>query len=360
MRYVSSPDFHRDSAERIGILLVNSGTPSAPEPWAVRRFLARMLSDPRVVELPRALWLPILHGFILPFRPARVAHKYRRIWSQAGSPLLDFSEQLRAALTGTLAQRMLAPFSAELGMLYGEPAVPQALARLRESGAQRILVLPLFPQYCGATTGAAYDRVTAELRRWRWLPELRFVAEYHDQPEYIDALRTSVLEHWQAHGRTRHLLISFHGIPERNFHSGDPYFCKCQKTARLLAEELMLRDGEWSVSFQSRFGPAGWLKPYTSEVLAQLPGRGVRDVTVICPGFAADCLETLEEIAIENRDRFLRAGGQHFEYVPALNARPEHARFLAAHIARHCQGWISSGWPEVAYGASGGQHGVTG
>lgn len=339
MRYVSSPDFHRDSAERIGILLVNSGTPQAPEPWAVRRFLSRMLSDPRVVELPRALWFPILYGLILPFRPARVARKYRRIWSPSGSPLLDLSQRLRTELMGTLAQRMLAPFSAELAMLYGEPGVPQALANLREAGAQRILVLPLFPQYCGATTGAAYDRVTAELKRWRWLPELRFVAEYHDQPEYIDALRASVLEHWETHGRTRYLLISFHGIPERNFHHGDPYFCKCQKTARLLAEELMLRDGEWSVSFQSRFGPAGWLKPYTSEVLAQLPGRGVRETTVICPGFAVDCLETLEEIAIENRDAFLRAGGQRFEYVPALNARPEHARFLAAHIARHCQGW---------------------
>ena len=339
MRYASSPDFHRDSAERIGILLVNSGTPEAPEPWAVRRFLVRMLSDPRIVELPRALWLPILFGLILPFRPARVVRKYRKIWSPSGSPLLDLSEQLRTQLMGTLAQRMLAPFSAELAMLYGEPGVPQALARLRESGAQRILVLPLFPQYCGATTGAVYDQVTAELRRWRWLPELRFIAEYHDQPEYIEALRASVLEHWRTFGRTRHLLVSFHGIPERSFHRGDPYFCKCQKTARLLAEELMLRDGEWSVSFQSRFGPAGWLKPYTSEVLAQLPGRGVRDVTVICPGFAVDCLETLEEIAIENRDNFLRAGGQRFEYVPALNARPEHARFLATHIARHCQGW---------------------
>ena len=180
MRYVSSPDFHRDSAERIGVLLVNSGTPEAPEPWAVRRFLKRMLSDPRVVELPRALWAPILYGLILPFRPARVARKYRLIWSESGSPLLSLSQRLRAELLATLAQRMLAPFSVELGMLYGGPTVPQALARLRESGAQRILVLPLFPQYCGATTGAAYDRVTRELRRWRLLPVLRFVAESHD------------------------------------------------------------------------------------------------------------------------------------------------------------------------------------
>ena len=355
MRYISSPDFHRESAERIGILLVNSGTPEAPEPWAVRRFLARMLSDPRVVEMPRALWLPILYGLILPLRPAKVAHKYRAIWSQSGSPLLALSERLRAQLTGTLAQRMLAPFSVEIGMLYGEPGVPQALNRLREAGAQRILVVPLFPQYCGATTGAVYDQVTAELKRWRWLPELRFVAEYHDEPGYIDALRASIDEHWKTHGRTRHLLMSFHGIPERYFHNGDPYFCKCQKTARLLAEELMLRDGEWSVSFQSRFGPAGWLKPYTSEALTQLPTRGVRGVTVVCPGFAVDCLETLEEIAIENRARFLRAGGQRFDYVPALNDRLEHTRFLASHIARHCQGWTSLHWPEVAYGQSGGQ-----
>ena len=339
MRYHGSPDFHRDTAERIGILLVNSGTPDSPRPRDVRRFLARMLSDPRVVELPRALWLPILYGLILPLRPSKVAPKYRKIWSHNGSPLLDQSERLRTTLVSALAQKMLAPLSVELGMLYGTPSVPEALSRLRASGAQRILVVPLFPQYCGATTGAVYDRVNAELSRWRWLPELRFIAEYHDQPEYIEALRESVAQHWRAHGRTKHLLISFHGIPERYFHQGDPYFCKCQKTARLLAEELLLEEGQWSVSFQSRFGPAEWLRPYTMEVLAQMPARGVKDVTVMCPGFAVDCLETLEEIDVENRAAFLRAGGERFEYVPALNARPAHAGLLASHIARHCQGW---------------------
>jgi len=340
MRYISSPDFHRDGAERIGILLVNSGTPASPEPPDVRRFLAGLLGDPRVVEMPRALWLPILYGFILPFRPRRVARKYRKIWSKLGAPLLALSEQLRTELTGTLAQRMLAPLSIELGMMYGgEPSVPRALARLRESGAQRILVVPLFPQYCGASTGAAYDQVNAELRRWRWLPELRYVAEYHDYPGYIDALRATVIQHWETQGRTQHLLMSFHGIPERYFHKGDPYFCKCQKTARLLADELMLKDTEWSVSFQSRFGPDGWLKPYTSTVLEEMPARGIRQVTVICPGFAVDCLETLEEIEMENRARFMGAGGEQFQYVPALNARAEHARFLADLIARHCQGW---------------------
>jgi ferrochelatase len=340
MRYISSPDFHRDGAERIGILLVNSGTPASPAPKDVRKFLAGLLGDPRVVELPRALWLPILHGLILPFRPRRSARKYRKIWTKAGSPLLALSEKLRSELIGTLAQRMLAPLSIELGMMYGgDPTVPQALTKLRESGAQRILVVPLFPQYCGATTGAAYDQVNAELRRWRWLPELRYVAEYHDYPGYIDALRASVVQQWETRGRTQHLLMSFHGIPERYFHKGDPYFCKCQKTARLLADELLLKDNEWSVSFQSRFGRDAWLKPYTSTVLQEMPSRGTRRVTVVCPGFAIDCLETLEEIEMENRDIFVAAGGEEFQYVPALNARQEHARFLADLIARHCQGW---------------------
>ncbi len=340
MRYVSSPDFHRDGAERIGILLINSGTPASTGIADVRRFLAGLLGDPRVVELPRWLWLPLLYGCILPVRPFLSARRYRKIWSAQGAPLVDLSERLRAVLAGTLAQRMLAPLSIELGMLYGGGlTVARALTRLRESGAQRILVVPMFPQYCGATTGAAYDQVNAELRRWRWLPELRFVAEYHDQPGYIDALRASVAQHWEAEGRTQHLLMSFHGIPERYFHKGDPYFCKCQKTARLLADELMLADDAWSVSFQSRFGPDGWLKPYTSQILEGLPAKGIRRVTVVCPGFAVDCLETLEEIALESRDRFIAAGGESFQYVPALNARPEHAHFLADLIARHCQGW---------------------
>jgi protoporphyrin/coproporphyrin ferrochelatase len=339
MRYESSPDFHHDGAERIGILLVNTGTPAAARAGAVRRFLRPFLSDPRVVELPRALWLPLLYGLVLPLRPARIARKYRRIWSSAGSPLQELSERLRTQLVTTLAQHVLAPLSVELAMLYSAPGVREALGRLRAAGAQRILVLPLFPQYCGATTGAVYDQVSAELRRWRWLPELRFVAEYHDHPGYIEALRASVAEHWRTEGRTVHLLMSFHGIPERYFRAGDPYFCKCQKTGRLLADELMLRDDEWSVAFQSRFGPSEWLKPYTSEVLEAMPARGVREVTVVCPGFAVDCLETLEEIGMENRDRFLRAGGQRFQYVPALNAGAAHALALADLIVEHCQGW---------------------
>jgi len=329
--------------ERIGILLINSGTPQAADARAMRAFLARFLADRRVVDLPRALWLPLLNGVILPFRPRRVARKYRLIWSAAGSPLRELTERLRAEVAASLAQRMLAPFTVEAGMLYSAPEIRAALERLRAGGVQRLLVLPLFPQYCGATSGAAYDRVSGELRRWRAVPELQFIADYHDHPRYIDALRASVAEHWQAHGRTSHLLISFHGIPERYVAQGDPYFNRCQTTARLLADELLLRDGEWSVSFQSRFGPAGWLKPYTRAVLSGLQARGLREVTVVCPGFAVDCLETLEEIYIENRATFLRAGGERYEYVPALNARPTHAQCLAELIAQHCQGLPLSG-----------------
>jgi ferrochelatase len=339
VRYISSPEFRHDGAERIGVLLVNSGTPASLATGDVRRFLRGLLSDPRVVELPRVLWLPILYGVILPVRPYMSARKYARIWTTEGSPMTTLSNRLRTELSAVLAQRILAPISVELAMLYGEPTVASGLTRLRNSGAQRILVVPLFPQYCGASTGAAYDQVNAELARWRWLPELRFIAEYHDHPGYIEALRASVVQHWHTHGRTEQLLISFHGIPERYFQRGDPYYCKCQKTARLLAEELMLRDEQWSVSFHSRFGGGRWLSPYTADVVAKMPARGIDELTVVCPGFAIDCLETLEEIAIENRERFLTAGGQRFLYVPALNARPEHARLLADLIAQHSQGW---------------------
>jgi len=339
--------------ERIGILLINSGTPAAPDARAVRAFLARFLADRRVVELPRLLWLPLLYGVILPWRPRKVARKYRQIWSASGSPLRDLTERLRAELAGVLAQRVLAPLAVEAGMLYSEPELAAALERLRSAGVGRILVLPLFPQYCGATSGAAYDAVSERLRGWRHLPQVHFVSDYHEHPGYLEALRASVSAHWQEHGRTGHLLMSFHGIPERSVHDGDPYFRQCHATARLLADELLLREGEWSVSFQSRFGPAAWLKPDTRAVLTAMPARGVREVTVVCPGFAVDCLETLEEVNIENRAAFLGAGGARFEYVPALNARVEHARALADLIAEHCQGWMAAGRETLAQAARG-------
>jgi protoporphyrin/coproporphyrin ferrochelatase len=323
------------TTERIGVLLVNTGTPAAPAPREVRAFLRRFLSDPRVVELPRVLWLPVLYGIVLTLRPRQSARKYRQIWTPEGSPLAVFSEGLRAALAGTLAQRSLAPMSVEAAMLYSQPSVRDCLRKLRGAGLQRLVVLPLYPQYSGTTTGAVYDQVTAELSTWRALPEVRFIADYHDHPGYIDALRAGVTDYWQQHGRTRRLLMSFHGIPADYAKRGDPYFARCQRTARLLADELMLADDAWQISFQSRLGRARWLEPYTSDVLANLPRAGVDSVTVVCPGFAVDCLETLEEIEIENRAVFMDAGGQTYRYVPALNDTQAHARFLADLVAEH-------------------------
>lgn len=322
-----------EGAARAGVLLVNSGTPEAADPPAVRAFLARFLADPHVVDLPRALWLPLLYGLILPLRPRKLARRYQLIWRAAGSPLREFTLGLRDELSLALTRGAGAP-AVEAGMLYSSPELGAALGRLRERGVARLVVLPLFPQYCGATTGAVRDRVNAELQHHAYAPELCFIADYHDDPAYIEALRASVAQYWRAHGRTAHLLMSFHGIPERRAREGDPYYEQCLQSAALLARALELADGEWSVSFQSRFGPAGWLKPYTSAVLAAMPARGEREVTVVCPGFAADCLETLEEIGIEYRGVFMRAGGQRYEYVPALNASAAHAQCLAQLIAR--------------------------
>jgi ferrochelatase len=325
--------------EQIGVLLVNSGTPDSTSTADVRRFLANLLGDPRVVELPRWLWLPILHGIILRTRPARSARKYRQIWTSRGSPLAVHSEDLRTAIENELSHHVVAPLVVETAMLYSNPSIETAIQRLQQHAARRILVVPMFAQYSGVSTGAVFDQVTKVLRRSRWLPELRFINEYHDDSAYIDALSASARNHFRTAGKPQHLLMSFHGIPERYFTLGDPYYCKCHKTARLVAEDLGLPEGAWSVSFQSRYGPGAWLKPYTSEVLKSMPTRGVTDVAVICPGFAADCLETLEEIAIEGREIFLKAGGNRFGYVPALNAELAHAKMFASLILRHLSGW---------------------
>jgi ferrochelatase len=313
---------------KTGVLLVNSGTPASLETRDVRAFLAGLLGDPRVVELPRILWWPILHGVILRVRPKASAKKYAAIWTPAGSPLAVESEALRAGLERALApQRM----PVALAMLYtGGATVPEAVDSLRRAGAGEILVIPLFPQSCGATTGAVFDQVSAVLRTQRDVPSLRFVSSYHDEPAYIEALAASVTDHRRQFGTARHLLMSFHGIPEFFVTRGDPYRRQCERTAALLAARLELASDAWSVSFQSRFGRARWLQPYTSEVLAAFPARGVKHVSVICPGFAADCLETLEEIGMENRDVFLGAGGGTYDYVPALNGREDHVTALRA------------------------------
>lgn len=315
-----------------GVLLVNSGTPATLATRDVRAFLAGLLGDPRVVELPRWLWLPILYGIVLRVRPRASAKKYEAIWTPEGSPLAVQSEALRSGLEESLRE---ASIPVALAMLYtGGATVPEALVALRRAGAQEILVIPMFPQYSGVSTGAVFDQVTAALRKERHVPALRFISEYHAHPAYIEALASSVQDHRRQFGATGQLLVSFHGVPERYVAAGDPYRAQCENTARLLAEKLGLAPGSWSVSFQSRFGRDRWLQPYTSEVLAGLPGRGVKSVSVICPGFAADCLETLEEIGMENRDVFRAAGGETYQYIAALNARPDHVAALRSLVQR--------------------------
>lgn len=334
--------FRHDQADRLGVLLVNLGTPDAPDRAAVRRYLKEFLWDPRVVEIPRPAWWLILNGVILNTRPKRSAKAYEKIWTDEGSPLLVISRRQRDALAARLSENHGAPVSVALGMRYGKPSINNALDELRTAGAQRILVLPLYPQYSATTTASIFDAVTAELRDWRWLPELRFINHYHDDPVYIDTLADSVRRYREQTGDAELLVMSFHGIPEDYFHKGDPYYCECQKTGRLLAERLGLTPQQWRLSFQSRLGPKRWLQPYTDKTLKSLAGSGTKSVQVVCPGFSADCLETLEEVAMENRDIFLKAGGERYDYIPCLNDDPQHIDMLATLVKRHMQGWVPS------------------
>lgn len=324
--------------QRTGVLLVNLGTPEAPEPGAIRRYLAEFLSDPRVVELPRLLWLPILYGIILTLRPRRLAHAYRSIWTEQGSPLMAIGRRQQQGLQAQLGDAACV----QLAMRYGQPSIPQALTALQQQGVRRILVLPLYPQYSGTTTATVFEAVFAHLQTLRWMPELRLINSYHDEPAYIAALAASVQAHWRVHGRGDHLLMSFHSIPLRCLQQGDPYYCFSQKTARLLAEALQLEPQQWSLSFQSRVGRAKWLSPYTDQRIERLGASGVKQLDVICPGFAADCLETLEEVAIRYDAQFRAAGGTRLRYIPALNDEPAHLDALTQLAQRHLQGWPGS------------------
>ncbi len=347
--YIGESAYRHGAEARAGVLLVNLGTPDAPTPRAVRRYLAEFLWDPRVIEWPRPLWWLILHGVILRIRPARSAKLYGKVWTEQGSPLLVISRRQAHALQQELNQRFSGPVEVALAMRYGNPSIARGLNELRRQGVRRLLVLPLYPQYSATTTGSTFDALARELRTWRWLPELRFVSHYADDTGYIDATATRIRQYWESHGRGEHLLFSFHGIPKRYLLSGDPYHCECHQTARLLAQALNLSDGEWQVCFQSRFGQEEWLQPYTDEVLSKLPGRGVRSVDIHCPGFAADCLETLEEIAGQSREPFIAAGGERLSYIPALNDMPEHMRALSDIVMRHTQGWpeVSADWNQA-------------
>lgn len=337
--YFGTSDFRHGAATPLGVLVCNLGTPAAPTTAAVRRYLAEFLSDPRVVELPRWLWLPLLHGIILNIRPRRSAHAYQKIWTAAGSPLLLQATAQREGLATRLAARVPGGCVVALGMRYGTPSIASAMRALAQANVRRLLVLPLYPQYSAPSTASALDAVYRELQRWRWMPELRTINDYHAEPDYIAALAASVREYWAAHGRGEKLLMSFHGIPRAYFLAGDPYYCQCQATGRLLAAALGLDRGEWLLSFQSRFGREAWLEPYTDRTLQTLAREGLRTVDVVCPGFAADCLETLEEIAVQNAEAFVARGGEALRYIPALNAREDHLDMLAALLLRHAQGW---------------------
>lgn len=329
---------HRQPAQA-GVLLINLGTPDAPTPEAIRRYLREFLSDDRVVDLEPWLWWPILNGIILRTRPKKLAARYAAIWSPQGAPLLAIGRQQAAGLASRLQAQLGRPIPVVLAMRYGKPSVQAGLAELEQQGVRRVLVLPLFPQYSASTTASALDAVFDALKLRRWLPELRTINHYHDAPGYIAALADSVRAHWRQAGQGEHLLLSFHGIPHRYFALGDPYYCECQKTGRLLAAALGLAEGDWSLSFQSRFGREEWLKPYTDEQLRQLAQRGIKTLDVIAPGFAADCLETLEEIAEEYHALFAGLGGE-LRYIPALNASAGHLDALAGLVGDQLKDWL--------------------
>ncbi len=347
-RYRAEPAFAHDRASKLGVLLVNLGTPDAPTPSAVRRYLAEFLADPRVVEIPAALWQPILHGVVLRVRPARSARKYALIWGKDGSPLLLHSLKQRALLQGLLGQQLKRAglpsdlAVVELGMRYGAPRLVDALDRLKAAGCERVLVVPLYPQYAASSTGSTLDALARWATRTRRVPALRTVDSFHDDPGYVKALAQNVNDYWVKHGRPDHLVLSFHGLPRRTLDLGDPYHCQCLKTARLLVAELGLEGRQCTVTFQSRFGQAEWLKPYTADTLAALAREGKARVDVACPGFVADCLETLEEIGIEGRRTFLGAGGKEFHAIPCLNEHPRWIAALAELVQRNLAGWLAA------------------
>ena len=339
--FESSPQFEHGLPESLGILLVNLGTPDAPTPAAVRRYLRQFLWDPRVVEYPRILWWLILHGITLRLRPSRSARAYQKIWTEQGSPLLVHSRDVANALQTQIKARLSGAVHVELAMSYGQPSIAAGLDKLHALAARRIVVLPLFPQYSASTTGVVFDAVTSALSRRRWVPEFRFVNHYHDSPGYISAHAANIRDYWDRHGRGDKLLFSFHGLPIEMLHNGDPYHCQCHKTARLIAASLELDDDEWLIAFQSRSGRGEWLQPYTDSVLTGLGESKLARVDVVCPGFVVDCLETLEEIVIRYAELFVNSGGGALQYIPGLNARDDHVAFLSRLVEKN-----SAGWPE--------------
>ena len=324
------------NSTHLGILLCNLETPDAPTTVALRRYLAEFLWDPRVVEIPRPLWWLILHGIILRTRPSKSAQKYQSIWTGQGSPLMVTSRNQQQLLQKQLSEQLQQPVTVELGMRYGNPSIPSALEALRTAGCDRLIILPLYPQNSCSTTASTFDAVAKVFGRWRAVPTNTFISDYHTNERYIAALAASIEAQWQQAAPAEKLIFSFHGTPRFYRDKGDPYYDQCQQSAKLVAEKLGLDDERWQVTFQSRFGKAEWLKPYTDETLRQLAKNGVKSVDIISPGFSVDCLETLEELGEENRQYFLEAGGEHYNYIPALNDQSEHIDMMVELVLQSC------------------------
>lgn len=338
MTFAKEPAFSHGQAPRTAVVLCNLGTPDAPTAPALRRYLGQFLSDHRVVEIPKAVWMLILHGIILRVRPAKSAAKYATVWTPEGSPLKVWTEKQAKLLQGYLGERGH-QVTVRYAMRYGNPSIPGVLDELKAQGATRVLIVSAYPQYSGTTTASVFDAVAHWGLKTRHLPELRFVNRYHDDPGYIDALVQRIRHHWLHHPRGEHLVMSFHGVPERTLLLGDPYHCECHKTARLVAEKLGLAKDAYTVTFQSRFGKAKWLEPYTEPTLIAMAQKGLKSVDLVCPGFTSDCLETLEEIRMEAQEAFKHAGGQTFAYIECLNDSPDWIRALTDLSERHLQGW---------------------
>lgn len=337
MKYTNNPDFSHEQSDKIGVLLINLGTPDAPTPKALKRYLKEFLSDPRVVEIPRAIWWLVLNGIILPFRSRRSAKAYSTVWTEEGSPLLINTEAIAKGVASKFDDRneVLVDFA----MRYGNPSVESKLNSLLNQGARKVVIVPLYPQYSATTSASTFDAVADVLKKTRFIPELRFVNHYTDSEMWLNALVDKVKAHWASHGRAEKLIFSYHGIPSRYWHNGDPYACQCHKTSRLLAEKLGLSKDEYMTCFQSRFGKEEWVKPYLDETLKGMPAQGIKSVQIMCPGFSADCLETIEEIGEENHEYFTEAGGERYEYIPCLNADEAHVDALADIVNQQIQGW---------------------
>ena len=330
MKFIGEENFKHQNRQKIGILICNLGTPESYQTKDVRKFLRQFLSDGRVIEIPKIIWWFILNGIILTLRPSKSAKLYKSVWTKEGSPLLVFSKKLIEKLKLVTNDDC----EVELAMRYGNPNMEEALLSLKNKNCRKLIVLPMFPQYSGTTTGSIFDEVTRILSKWRWVPSLNFINSYHDNDYYVNALADSISTHLQKNTPQK-IIFTYHGIPKRNFDLGDPYQCYCQKTTRLVAEKLNLKEDEYMTTFQSRFGPAEWLKPYTSDTMEELPKKGIKNILVVAPAFSVDCLETIEEIDEENKEIFLNSGGQNFTYVPCLNDSDGHVNFLKQLIDKH-------------------------